>query len=258
MKIINKNRRDFLKLIFAGTVTTLLPPHKLLGFLFPNLKENKDELLGVYGISLNDYPQLVELWGSIRIKIENTLMFYPKVIIVRVPKEDYGVDFIAVSERCPHEGYPVKDLDPDLHLFECSGHGTLFDVTGKYVWGPASRDLERLNLHYDGDKTIYLEVALYPLSKMEEKDDLAFLHQNYPNPCSTTTTVKFGTEKPANVEIDLFNSKGKKLDIMFSGILSSPVEEIVLDVSKLSSGIYFIKMSINGKPFATKKMIVEH
>ncbi|ROL57008.1 T9SS C-terminal target domain-containing protein [Bacteroidetes/Chlorobi group bacterium Naka2016] len=256
--MVDKNRRKFLELVFVGTVTTILPPHKLLGFLRPQLKETSDEILGIYGISLNDYPELIPIWGSIRIKIENTLMFYPKVIIVHVPKEDYGVDFIAVSERCPHEGYPVKDLDPDLHLFECSGHGTLFDVTGKYVWGPASRDLERIHLEYDGDKTIYLEVALYPLGKFDEKEQFTFLHQNSPNPCSTSTIVRFGTEKLSYVEIILIDSKGKIINKLFSGFVKPSGEEILIDVSELNSGVYFIKMSVEGKFVSIKKMIVEH
>ncbi|MCX7908492.1 MAG: Rieske 2Fe-2S domain-containing protein [Ignavibacteria bacterium] len=238
-------------------MTSLITPHKLLGFVKPFLRKNGNEILGIYGISLDDYPELIPIWGSVRIKIENTLMFYPKVIIVHVPKEEYEVDFIAISERCPHEGYPIKDLDPDLHLFECSGHGTLFDVTGKYVWGPASRDLERLHLEYDGDKTIYLEVPLYPLNKLDEKEDvLAFLNQNKPNPCENYTTIVFGTSEPAEVNILLFDQKGNEVMLVFSGKCISHYNELLLDVSKLSIGNYFLKMIVNGKPFATRKVII--
>ncbi len=258
MEIFSKDRRNFLKLFFVGTVTTISLPHKLLGILKPDLKEESDELLGIYGISLDDYPQLIPIWGSIRIKIENTIMFYPKVIIVHVPKENYGVDFIVVSERCPHEGYPVKDLDPELHLFECSGHGTLFDVTGKYVWGPASRDLERLKVDYDGNKTIYIEVPLYPLSKLEDKEGLSYLLQNNPNPCDKETKIIFGTETPSNVVIILIDIKGKVVNTVFSGICDSTQKELLLDVSDFNPGTYFLRMSVDAKHVLTKKMIVEH
>lgn len=258
MKNFEINRRNFLKFVFVGTITTILPPHKLLGFVEPKLLEKGDNLLGIYGISLDDYPELVPIWGSIRIKIENTLMFYPKVIIVHVPKDEYGVDFIAVSERCPHEGYTIKDLDPDLHLFECSGHGTLFDVTGKYVWGPASRDLERLNLEYDGYKTIYLDVPLYPLSNLDEKQEFAYLYQNYPNPCSDWTTIVFGVFYPKFVEINLIDSKGKLVECVFSGVCQNKKNEIVLDVTNFASGSYYIQMKVDAKLHCVKKMVVEH
>jgi len=251
-----EERRKFLKFLFAATITSVVPPHKLLGKIFPTLKNKEDELLGIYGISLLDYPQLNDLWGSVRIKVEGTIMYYPKIIIVRVPKDDYNVDFICVSERCPHEGYPIKDLDTDTHLFECSGHGTLFDVTGKYVWGPASRDLERINLHYDGDKTIYLEIPLYPLTKLEEKKDLAYLHQNNPNPCSDITEIQFGCLSPSFVEIKLFDMKGNFIKTIFAGECSSAGDIVRFSVEDLSNGSYLYRMFINGKPFNTKKMIV--
>jgi Rieske Fe-S protein len=259
MDFLDNKRRNFLKLVFAGFVTAVTEPTKLLGVLIPKEVYGKqDKLQGIYGISLDDYPQLVPVWGSIRIKIENTLMFYPKVVIVHVPKENYDVDFIAVSERCPHEGYPIKDLDPDLHLFECSGHGTLFDVTGKYVWGPASRDLERIPLEYDGDKTIYLDIPLYPLNKLDEDKNFAFLFQNKPNPCSNETVVEFGTEKSANVRLILFDSKGKLVEEVFSGIVNQTTNSLSLDVTKLQSGTYFLRMYVDGIHFSTKKLIVEH
>ncbi len=257
-KLVKLDRRDFLELIFTITITEFIYPHKLLGFIKPNLLKKGDYLQGIYGISLDNYPELLPIWGSIRIKIENTLMFYPQVIIVHVPKEEYGVEFIAVCERCPHEGYPVKDLDPDLHLFECSGHGTLFDVTGRYVWGPASRDLERLNLEYDGDKTIYLEVALYPLNMLNEGREFAYLRQNFPNPCSDKTKIVFGTSKPANVDIFLVDFKGNVVQKIFSGLCTEKINEIILDVSNFTSGSYILKMNVDGKHFFTKKLIVEH
>ncbi len=258
MNSSKENRRKFLKLLFLGTITTTFSPHRLLGFIEPKLFKKGDSLQGIYGISLDDYPELIPIWGSIRIKIENTLMFYPKVIIIHVAKDDYGVDFIAVSERCPHEGYLIKDLDPDLHVFECSGHGTLFDVTGKYIWGPASRDLERLHLEYDGDKTIYLEVPLYPLSKLDEKQEFAFLHQNYPNPCNAISKVSFGTFQLAYIDINLIDSRGLFVQKVFSGFCKNGLCETSFDVSNLSPGFYLLVMKVNGKRIAARKVIVEH
>lgn len=255
---LTESRRRFLELMFAATITTVCCPHKLLGQVIPKIKENGDRLLGIYGLNIDTYPELANVWGSVRFLIENTIGYFPKVILTRVPPETYGVDFIALSEQCPHEGYPVKPLDPDLHIFECSGHGTLFDVTGQYIWGPASDDLVRFKLTYDGDKTVYIEIPAIIASVETEKENLTYLRQNHPNPCSNITTIEYGVEKPSAIELRLLNQKGETILTIskFVGDATEQLEEI--DVTNLPNGVYLYSLLVNGKYSNTRKLIVQH
>lgn len=255
---LTESRRRFLELMFAATITTVCCTHKLLGRVIPKIKENGDKLLGIYGLNIDTYPELANVWGSVRFLIEDAIGYFPKVILTRVPPETYGVEFIAVSEQCPHEGYPVKPLDPDLHIFECSGHGTLFDVTGRYIWGPASDDLTRFNLRYDGDKTVYIEIPAITTSVEIEKENLTYLRQNYPNPCSNITTVEFGVEKPSKIELKLLNSKGEAI-LTVSKFVDNATEQLEeIDVTNLPNGVYLYSLYVNDKYYHTRKLIVQH
>jgi nitrite reductase/ring-hydroxylating ferredoxin subunit len=254
---LTESRRRFLELMCAATITTVCCPHNLLGRIFPKIKENGDKLLGIYGLNIDKYPELANIWGSVRFLIEDTIGYFPKVILTRVPPETYEVEFIALLEQCPHEGYPVKPLDPDLHVFECSGHGTLFDVTGKYIWGPASEDLTRFNLTYDGDKTVYIEIPALIASAATETENLTYLRQNYPNPCSNITTIEYGVEKPSTVELRLLNLKGETISTIskFVGNATEQLEQI--DVTNLPNGVYLYSLFVDGKYCHTRKLIVQ-
>ncbi|MCX7879436.1 MAG: Rieske 2Fe-2S domain-containing protein [Ignavibacteria bacterium] len=251
------DRRDILKLLFTAIVTTPFFPHKILGKITPDLKQKGDSLLGIYGISLIDYPDLQKIWGSVRIKIQGTLMFYPKVIIVRVPKEEYNVEFIAISERCPHEGFIVKDFDPELKIFECPGHGTLFDVTGKYVWGPAARDLERIQVEYNGTDTIYLEIPLYPhnVEDLNPKENLNInLIRDIVSQEKPTIEFQMTLETVSNIKISLYDSLGRLVSTLFEGNTDS--RYFSFPVSYLKDGIYFLRLFLNNQPKITKKIII--
>ncbi len=258
MEQTDSRRRKLLELMFAATITTVCCPHKLLGKVVPDIKRNGNKLLGIYGLNIDTYPELANVWGSVRFFVEDTIGYFPKVIVTRVPPETYGTDFIALLEQCPHEGYPVKPLDPDLHIFECSGHGTLFDVTGKYIWGPASDDLVRFNLSYDGDKTIYIEIPALPTSAEEKNENLTYLRQNYPNPCSNITTIEYGIEKPSTIELKLQDLNGKTVLTINKSIIDAIEQYEQIDVTNLPNGIYLYSLLVGNKYCHTRKLIVQH
>lgn len=253
-------RRNFLKLMLTASVTTFTYPHQFLGAIEPIIKDNDDKILGIYGLNLDRFPQLHEVWGSVRFEIEGTIVFFPKVILTRVPKEQYSVDFIAVSEQCPHEGYLIKDLDPDTHLFECSGHGTLFDVTGKYIWGPASKNLQRFILSFDGEKTVYIEIPALITSLPEKtfSEPLFYLRQNIPNPCSEKTIIEFGVESVSFVSLKLTNLNGNPVKVLFEKESFQGQMTLNIDVTQIPSGIYIYSLYLDNQIKICKKLIIQH
>lgn len=255
-----ETRRNFLKLMLSATITTIASPPTFLGAVQPDLKKDNDKLLGIYGLNLDRFPQLNEVWGSVRFEIEGTIVFFPKVILTRVPEEQYGVHFIALSEQCPHEGYLIKDFDSETHLFECSGHGTLFDVTGQYLWGPASKDLLRFKVSFDGDKTVYIEIpALFTSAEIiNQSTPLFYLRQNMPNPCSEICYIEFGVEKPAFTEIILTNLNGNNVANLFKSEHFVGPKKLKVDVSQYPSGIYLYSLFINNEIKICKKIIIQH
>jgi len=79
----------------------------------------------------------------------------------------------------------------------------------------------------------------------------------YPNPASTLVNIELKTSTPG-VEVSLFNALGKIIfrnqPIQGDNLTGSRV--IPLDISDLSSGIYLVKVSVDGTS-ATKKLIID-
>jgi Secretion system C-terminal sorting domain len=88
------------------------------------------------------------------------------------------------------------------------------------------------------------------------------LFQNYPNPFNPSTTISFelDTDNTENIELVIFNLKGQKVRT-FSVILSGVEGSVSWNGNddnnqSVSSGVYFYKLSVNGKTVDTKRMLL--
>ncbi|MFZ4590051.1 MAG: alpha/beta fold hydrolase [Ignavibacteria bacterium] len=81
------------------------------------------------------------------------------------------------------------------------------------------------------------------------------LTQNYPNPFNPTTTIRFSLPESfaGNVSLKIFDITGKEVATLINSNMSSGVHTAAFDGSKLSSGIYFYKISA-GSYSDVKKM----
>ncbi len=70
------------------------------------------------------------------------------------------------------------------------------------------------------------------------------LFQNYPNPFNPSTTIGFSLNSPSNVKIELFNSLGELVRVIYQGFEDAGTHNIYLsfDNSLLSSGVYFYRL----------------
>ena len=248
------------------TVFTVTCPHLLRGKIIPKINQADDsKITGMYTIDLNEYPELKELWGSVRMQIpqnaDGDLGKFQEIIVTRVPYEDYGSYFSAINTICPHEGNAVYDLNPDLHIFVCSGHGSEFNVMGTFIGGPAAENL--ITYPFDwrwepGDQYLKVSLDFYVSGVAEGSDNgLSYLKKNYPNPFKETTTIPYGIEKPANVLITLTDMSGRVVATLVDEFLDAGSYNLVYDGSKLSAGVYHCTMSVAGN-IKTVLNIVKH
>ncbi|MCP4632061.1 MAG: T9SS type A sorting domain-containing protein [candidate division Zixibacteria bacterium] len=79
------------------------------------------------------------------------------------------------------------------------------------------------------------------------------LNQNYPNPFNAQTNVSFNLIVPGNVQLDIYNMMGQKVETLVDGYLKAQPYEISWDASEYSSGIYFYKLATNNQTL-TKRM----
>ncbi len=88
------------------------------------------------------------------------------------------------------------------------------------------------------------------------------LKQNYPNPFNPTTKIRFtipsvisNEERNLNVGLKVFDILGNEVATLVNEFKSAGSYEIIFNASKLSSGVYFYKLTA-GSFIETKKMIL--
>ncbi|HLT23574.1 MAG TPA: T9SS type A sorting domain-containing protein, partial [Ignavibacteria bacterium] len=81
------------------------------------------------------------------------------------------------------------------------------------------------------------------------------LQQNYPNPFNPSTAIKFSIPKNLNVNLKVYDLAGREVASLINKELSAGSYEYLFDGSKLSSGVYFYKLTA-GDFVDTKKMIL--
>jgi hypothetical protein len=81
------------------------------------------------------------------------------------------------------------------------------------------------------------------------------LEQNYPNPFNPTTKLKYSIPQTGEVKLAVFDLTGTELETLVDKVQSAGNYEVVFNAGKLSSGLYFYRISANG--FAkTKEMLL--
>ena len=93
------------------------------------------------------------------------------------------------------------------------------------------------------------------------------LRQNYPNPFNPTTNIKFdvarlGGSPTSNVKIAVFDVMGREVQMLVNESMKPGTYEVSFDGSKLTSGVYFYKISVHlggsstGDFTETKRMLL--
>jgi len=81
------------------------------------------------------------------------------------------------------------------------------------------------------------------------------LYQNYPNPFNPTTNIKYQIAKQGHVTLKVFDIIGNEITTLIDSEHSPGLYEIKFDANKLTSGIYFYKIS-HEDFLITKKMLL--
>jgi hypothetical protein len=82
------------------------------------------------------------------------------------------------------------------------------------------------------------------------------LYQNYPNPFNPSTKIKFDLNKPAFVDIKVYDIKGAEAKNIYSHYDNTGSHEVQFNASNLTSGVYFYSIFINGIRTDSKKMLL--
>jgi len=82
-----------------------------------------------------------------------------------------------------------------------------------------------------------------------------FLSQNYPNPCSSTTSIEFSLPYRQIVTLKVYDIQGREVAVLVNEVKQSGIYTVTFDTKKLSNGIYFYQI-IAGDLIQTRKCLV--
>ncbi|KPL17023.1 MAG: hypothetical protein AMS26_02355, partial [Bacteroides sp. SM23_62] len=164
------------------------------------------------------------------------------------------------------DGVLVKDWDdvPDADIVDISAepHNLVFGQakpTSEYVdetdpdFFKGKMDEIRIYNRVLSDAEV---MALYdmPVSTGKPITSRAFeLSQNYPNPFTSTTTIKFSQQEKGYTTLKLYNTVGQEVATLISEELMPGNYEYIWDASDMPTGIYLYRLSVNGNE-ETKKL----
>jgi PKD repeat protein len=108
----------------------------------------------------------------------------------------------------------------------------------------------------DGGNNIYIDDINISGTTGISDDETGNGFSIYPNPINEQTVVGFSLASRQDVTVKVLDVTGREIIHVFSGSLSEGDHQFAIGTqSKLSAGIYFVKLSMNGKE-STKKLIV--
>ncbi len=73
------------------------------------------------------------------------------------------------------------------------------------------------------------------------------LHNNYPNPFTSNTTISFSTAKAGMVSLTLFNAMGQKVKVIANEFFAAGDHEVSLSSRGLHHGTYYCRLQRNGE-----------
>ena len=81
------------------------------------------------------------------------------------------------------------------------------------------------------------------------------LEQNYPNPFNSQTDVSFELANDGWVDLTLYDPAGREVLQLISGQRSAGRHSVLIDASRLASGVYLIRLH-SGSGTLVKKMVL--
>lgn len=83
------------------------------------------------------------------------------------------------------------------------------------------------------------------------------LFQNYPNPFNSETTIEYVLPYATKIDIALYNTKGQRVILFFSGRQSAGNHKVSFNSKNVSSGLYFIRLKTKDEVHTRKVTIIK-
>ena len=83
------------------------------------------------------------------------------------------------------------------------------------------------------------------------------LYQNYPNPFNPSTNLIFTLTKRSAVKLQVFDILGREVALLADRTMAAGTHTIEFQPSRLSSGLYVCRLSVEGREFLNKMLLMK-
>ena len=188
------------------------------------------------------------------VQIDETTANENDLIGVFVNGECRGVGNISVYEDDAYVTVNINSAGTletaDIMIYNAEADEILdsdisFEFSSGEILGSYPEDLVMIENIATETDNYELELKNYELS-------------NYPNPFNPTTTISFSISNELNeqIKLEIFNVKGQKADQLILNNEELRIGKVIWNAEGFSSGIYYYKLTANGKTLDTKKMLL--
>lgn len=185
---------------------------------------------------------------------------------VGIQNDGNAIDFYSVvsdDDPSPSPGWTTVDQDSVSHAAPGATAYVYFDVVIPIFGGGSDTAMVvpymvqsnvDPSVNYSGTVTLYKSIT-------DVGDEWVLipgafqLFQNYPNPFNPSTVISYNLPTAAEVNFEIYNVLGQKVDQLTLGQQSAGPGQIEYDASSLSSGVYFYRLTA-GEFSASKKMML--
>ena len=169
----------------------------------------------------------------------------------------------------------VCDTTKQVNDFDLSfaGSDTLMILSHEFIMAATNVPYKPLNGITFGDPVMNLVFRSFIIAETGEVEDVketAFfqdsvnpitykdvvLEQNFPNPCSDFTNIKFYLPDANSVKIEIFSLTGSNIGTVAEAKLEPGTYQLELNTSKLESGTYIVKLTSDHSAKSIKMLVI--
>jgi hypothetical protein len=143
--------------------------------------------------------------------------------------------------------------NPELRGLGTSSHGKRYTYTDENVKGGATYVYKIYAVDFNGNRQEFGSITANVVAEIPNK---YVLYQNYPNPFNPGTEIRFDLPKSGNVKLEIFNSLGEKVAVLYDGFMEAGYGKVVRwNANGVPSGVYYYRLTADGF-VDVKKMVL--
>jgi hypothetical protein len=143
--------------------------------------------------------------------------------------------------------------NPELRGLGTSSHGKRYTYTDENVKGGATYVYKIYAVDFTGNRQEFGSITANVVAEIPNK---YVLYQNYPNPFNPGTEIRFDLQKSGNVKLEIFNSLGERVAVLYDGFMEAGYGKVVRwNANGFPSGVYYYRLTADGF-VDVKKMVL--